>query len=201
VCEQLKARGAGYVGIKVGVKEDARGSEECGDVDLSPVLEFPSKEAALDFFGSDEYAAVKPLRTENLHFRLAAFEANLLPEGADTSKFGAYLATIKKMNDAETFNAEYPPLMKANNAKFNATMIARHSIDDVIFHENCEDYSFVVLIGFPTYEDAVAYVHDEEFGAKQTAVRTKCTTGPLAVINCTNKTDAQPQYTGVPHDR
>ena len=143
----MKARGAGYVGVKVGVKDDARGSEECGDVDLSPVLEFPSKEAALDFFGSDEYAAIKPLRTDNLHFRLACFEANLLPEDADTSKFGAYLATIKKMNDAETFNAEYPPLMKANNAKFNATMIARHSINDVIFHENCEDYSFVVLIG------------------------------------------------------
>ena len=197
----MKARGAGYVGIKLGVKEDARGTEECDDVDICPVIEFPTKDAAVEYFASDEYAAVKPLRTDNSHFRLGCFEANLLPEDADTSKFGAYVATLKKMNDAETFNAEYPPLMKANNAKFNATMIARQSVADFVFHENCEDYSFMVLIGFPTYDDAVAYLHDEEFGAKQTEVRRKCTTGPLAVVNCTNKTDAQPHYSGVPHDR
>lgn len=197
----MKVRGAGYVGIKTGVKEDARGTEDCDDVDLCPVIEYPNKEAALDFLNSADYAAVKPLRLDNTEFRLGCFEANLLPEDADTSKFGAYLATIKKLNDAETFSAEYPPLLKANNGKFNATMIAKHAISDLIYQENCEDYSFLVLIGFPTYDDAVTYLHDEEFGAKQTEVRRKCTTGPLAVIKCTNKTDAQPQYTGVPHER
>ena len=197
----MRARGAGYVGVKTNVKEDSKGTEECDDVDISPVIEFTSKESAVEFLTSPEYVEIKHLRTDNLRFRLAVLEANLLPEGADTSKFGAYLSTIKKMNDPETFNAEYPPLMKANNEKCNATIIARASIADLVLHENCEDYSFVVLIGFPTYEDAVEYLHNEEVGAKQTAVRRQCTTGPLAVIKCTNKTDAQPQYTGVPHDR
>ena len=90
----MRARGAGYVGVKTNVKEDSKGTEECDDVDISPVIEFTSKESAVEFLTSPEYVEIKHLRTDNLRFRLAVLEANLLPEGADTSKFGAYLSTI-----------------------------------------------------------------------------------------------------------
>jgi len=112
-----------------------------------------------------------------------------------------------QFTDKERFQAEYPPLMKANNAKFNATMIARvpfrgEGSEKMVAQENCDAYDFAVLIGFQTIEDAVKYLRDEEFGAKQTAVRVATTTGPLAAIKATNKTDGPfPQYSGVPHDR
>jgi uncharacterized protein (DUF1330 family) len=207
VVQQLTKIGAGYVGAKGDFATDAKGVEQASSVSLSPVIEIPSKEKFFEWWNSPEYAAVKPLRTENSAGPIAVMEANLLPDGADTSAFGAYLSTIKKFTDKESFGAEYPPLMKANNAKFGATMIARvpfrgEGAEKMIAQENCENYDFAVLIGFKTLEDAVNYVHDEEFGAKQTAVRLATTEGPLAAIEATNKTRGPfPQYTGVPHDR
>ena len=84
----------------------------------------------------------------------------------------------------------------------NASHVERTNARTTIWPYNCENYDFAVLIGFKTLEDAVNYVHDEEFGAKQTAVRLATTEGPLAAIGATNKTCGPfPQYTGVPHDR
>ena len=47
VVETAKAHGGGYVGVKRGVKEDTAGSEQADAVDLAPVLEFPSVDAAM----------------------------------------------------------------------------------------------------------------------------------------------------------
>ena len=56
-------------------------------------------------------------------------------------------------------------------------------------------------MGFPTYENAVDYLNDGEFGAQQTAVRRATTAGPLAAIKATSETMGIPQHTGVPHVR
>ena len=39
---------------------------------------------------------MKALRVDNSRASIAMMEANLLPEGAATSKFGAYVSTLKK---------------------------------------------------------------------------------------------------------
>lgn len=207
VAPMMKKYGGGYVAIKMGVSEDARGSEQAEAYDLAPVLEFPDRETLSTFFTSDEYAAIAPLRVENSDFSLVAFEANLLPDGFDTSAFGAYLLTLKKMTDPAKFKEQYPPLMKSNNEKFSAQMIARVGMDPAldpatIMSVGCQGFDFAVLIGFRSYEDAVNYIHDEEFGAQQTCVRKESTSGPLTIVNAANKTDGPfPQYTGTPHDR
>ena len=206
VAQMLKAHGGGYVGVKPGVKDDAVGSEDARDVDLAPVLELPSRAAATKWLNSDEYLAVKPFRTDNSSGPIAIFEANLLPLDADTAKFGAYVSTIKKFTDKDMFQDKYPPLMKANNAKFGATMIARvpfrgDGSEAVVYQEQCDAYDFAVLIGFSTYENAVEYINDPEFGAEQTKVRRATTTGPLAAIKATSETMGIPQHTGVPHVR
>ena len=203
VAQMLKAHGGGYVGVKPGMKDDTVGTEDAGAVDLAPVLELPSRAAATKWLNSDEYLAVKPSRTENSSGPIAIFEANLLPPDADTAAFGAYISTIKKFTDKETFAEKYPPLMKANNAKFGATMIARvpfrgEGSEHVVYQEQCEEYDFAVLMGFPTYENAVEYLNDGEFGAQQTAVRRATTAGPLAAIKATSETMGIPQHTGVP---
>ena len=210
VVETAKAHGGGYVGVKLGVKEDTAGSEQADAVDLSPVLEFPSVEAAKTWIDSDEYRAIKPIRTENSTGMVAMFAANMLPAGFDTSTFGAYLSTIKKFKSPEDkarFAEAYPPLLKANNAKFGATMIARVPMrgdgsDALLYSENCEDMHLAVLIGFPTYEGAVAYLSDPEFGIAQTQCRLDTMVGPLAVVKATSRADGPfPQYSGVPHER
>ena len=71
----------------------------------------------------------------------------------------------------------------------------------VLYQEQCDAYDFAVLIGFPTYENAVEYINDPEFGAEQTKVRRATTTGPLAAIKATSETMGIPQHTGVPHVR
>ena len=205
VAPMMAKYGGGYVGVKLGVSEDARGSELCEAVDIAPVLEFPKRDKCFEFLTSDEYAKIAPLRTDNSDFSLLAMDANLLPENFDTSTFGAYLVTMKKFTDPATFKEQYPPLLKANNEKFNATMIARVAFKDdpaLILSVGCEAYDFAVVIGFDSVDKAVEYIHDEEFGAKQTAIRLACTTGPLTVIKATSKIDGPfPQYTGTPHDR
>ena len=210
VVEIAKAHGGGYVGVKLGVKEDVSGSEQADAVDISPVLEFPSADAAMTWINSDEYRAIKPIRTDNSTGPVAMFTANMLPAGFDTSKFGAYLSTLKSFKSPEAkakFAEAYPPLLKANNAKFGATMIARVPMrgdgsDALLYSENCEDMHLAVLIGFPTYEGAVAYLSDPEFGMAQTKCRLDTMVGPLAVVKATSQADGPfPQYSGVPHER
>ena len=206
VAQMLKAYGGGYVGVKPGVKDDPVGSEDARDVDLAPVLELPSRAATTAWLNSDEYLAVKPFRTENSSGPIAMFEANLLPPDADTGKFGAYVSTIKKFTDKDTFQEKYPPLMKANNLKFGATMIARvpfrgEGSEALVYQEQCDAFDFLVLMGFSTYENAVEYINDAEFGAEQTKVRRATTAGPLAAIKATSETMGIPQHTGVPHVR
>ena len=96
--------------------------------------------------------------------------------------------------------------MKANNAKFNATMIARvpfrgEGSEALVYQEQCDAFDFLVLMGFSTYENAVEYINDAEFGAEQTKVRRATTAGPLAAIKATSETMGIPQHTGVPHVR
>ena len=211
VVEIAKAHGGGYVGVKLGVKEDVAGSEQADGVDISPVLEFPSADAAMTWINSDEYRAIKPIRTDNSTGPVAMFTANMLPAaGFDTSKFGAYLSTLKSFKSPEDkakFAETYPPLLKANNAKFGATMIARVPMrgdgsDALLYSENCEDVHLALLIGFPTYEGAVAYLSDPEFGMAQTKCRLDTMVGPLAVVKATSQADGPfPQYSGVPHER
>ena len=210
VVDNLKAHGAGYVGVKLGVKADSAGSEQAEDVDLAPVLEFPSVESAKTWLNSDEYKAIKPLRTDNSTGPIAMFSANMLPENFDTATFGAYLSTLKKFKSPEDkakFAQTYPPLLKANNAKFGATMIARvpmrgEGSEALLYSENCEDLNLAVLIGFPTYESAVDYLTDSEFGMAQTRCRIDTMFGPLAAVKATSKADGPfPQYSGVPHER
>ena len=60
--------------------------------------------------------------------------------------------------------------MKANNAKFGATMIARvpfrgDGSEAVLYQEQCDAYDFAVLIGFSTYENAVEYINDSRVQA------------------------------------
>jgi uncharacterized protein (DUF1330 family) len=134
----------------------------------------------------------------------------MLPAKFDTSKFGAYISTLKSFKSPEDkakFAETYPPLLKANNAKFGATMIARVPMrgdgsDALLYSENCEDMHLAVLIGFPTYQGAVAYLSDPEFGMAQTKCRLDTMVGPLAVVKATSQADGPfPQYSGVPHER
>jgi uncharacterized protein (DUF1330 family) len=210
VVETLKAHGGGYVGVKKGVKEDTKGSEQAESVDLSPVLEFPSVENALNWLNSDEYKEIKSIRTDNSTGPIAMFKANMLPQDFDTKSFGAYLSTVKKFKspeDKNSFAEVYPPLLRGNNQKFGATMIARVPLrgegsEAVLYSEHCEDLDLVVLIGFPTYDGAVEYLTDSEFGVKQTKCRIDTMVGPLAAIKATSKMDGPfPQYSGVPHER
>ena len=191
----------------MGVKADTMGSEQASDVDLSPVLEFQSKENAISCLKSDAYQKIKPYRTSNSTGPIAMSEANLLPTDFDTSSFRAYLSTIKQFTDKKAFAERYPPLMKANNEKFGATMIARvplkgEGCETLMYSENCDDLDIAVLIEFPTYDACVEYLSDPEFGAKQTQCRIDNMTGPLTAIKATSKTDGPfLQYSGVSHER
>ena len=55
VVETAKAHGGGYVGVKLGVKEDILGSEQADAVDISPVLGFPSADAAMTWINSERH--------------------------------------------------------------------------------------------------------------------------------------------------
>ena len=141
--------------------------------------------SAKTWINSDEYRAIKPIRTDNSTGPVAMFAANMLPDGFDTSTFGAYISTIKKFKSPRTRRNRR---RVSSAAKGEQRQVRRHD-DRARAHARRRVRCLAVLRELrghaprgahrlSTCEGAVAYLSDPSLGLRKPSAGLTRWSGP-----------------------
>lgn len=163
-------------------KGPLKGAEYCEsegyDFDNGILLRFPSLQKGLDWYKSDDYRAIRPVRLGASHGPLAIFE------GDDCGDAEGFLLSSFAVTKPEVL-AQYNPgpiLEKYGGKMLGMYTDEEGSCPDASAAEDLKELPCGVVVAFPTKAKGVEFITSDDY-KEMKKLRLASTTGPLVVLD------------------